>query len=672
MIDLGALGFDLILNKDGWNKDFTEADNDVEKHQSKWKTMASNIGGGIKTAVVGSMVAIGAAVVGMGIAGVKSADELQRALNGLQASTGATDESMKGMKDSVLNIYNANLGESFEDIANSMALIGQQTGATGKELENMTKGALTLRDTFGFEVNESVRTADMMMKQFGISSDEAFNLIAQGSQAGLDKNGNLLDSINEYSIHFQQLGFDSTEMFNMMANGAKSGVFDIDKLGDAMKEFGIRSKDGSKTSAEGFQALGLDAQKMTSDFAQGGDSAKEAFAKTAEALFALENPIAREAAGVALFGTQWEDVGVKGIQALTNTQGAISNTTDALGKINEIKYNSFGEAMEGIKRNLETGILLPIGEKLLPILSQFSQWITAHMPQIKNEIQFAMDIIGSVLGGFINVIKSVIKTFQDWGSENKETIDTFTAMFSSFVEWAKGIFATYIEIIKSALEIIKILWDKYGNDILAIVKPIFEAIKTVISTVINTVKNIINIVLAIIKGDWSGAWNSVKQLFIDIWNGMANMLPNLLAAIVNIIKLQFGVYKNIGKGLFSAVWDGMKGIWDSISSWVSNKVSWLKDKLSFWRSSNNEMDGADGSHFNGLDYVPFDGYKAILHEGERVLTKQENTSYNNNSGKGISLSIGTFVNNRKQDVQALAEELEFYTRQYNLANGGAY
>jgi len=35
----------------------------------------------------------------------------------------------------------------------------------------------------------------------------------------------------------------------------------------------------------------------------------------------------------------------------------------------------------------------------------------------------------------------------------------------------------------------------------------------------------------------------------------------------------------------------------------------------------------NGSHANGLDYVPFDGYRAELHQGERVLTRAENNMY---------------------------------------------
>jgi len=35
------------------------------------------------------------------------------------------------------------------------------------------------------------------------------------------------------------------------------------------------------------------------------------------------------------------------------------------------------------------------------------------------------------------------------------------------------------------------------------------------------------------------------------------------------------------------------------------------------------MNSVNGSHANGLDYVPFDGYRAELHRGERVLTASQ-------------------------------------------------
>ncbi|ELK38882.1 minor tail protein, partial [Brevibacillus agri BAB-2500] len=125
-----------------------------------------------------------------------------------------------------------------------------------------TRNALLLRDAFGFEINESVKGADTMMKQFGITSDQAFSLIAQGAQKGLDKSGDLLDTANEYSNQFKSLGFTATEMFDTLAAGSQNGAFNLDKVGDAVKEFNIRSKDGSKTTIQAFEMLGLNADKM--------------------------------------------------------------------------------------------------------------------------------------------------------------------------------------------------------------------------------------------------------------------------------------------------------------------------------------------------------------------------------------------------------------------------
>lgn len=73
-----------------------------------------------------------------------------------------------------------------------------------------------------------------------------------------------------------------------------------------------------------------------------------------------------------------------------------------------------------------------------------------------------------------------------------------------------------------------------------------------------------------------------------------------------------------------------------------------------------------GSHYNGLDYVPFDGYNARLHEGERVLTKKENEAYTkakqgNLSGK-VVIEVPVKVNDREiahATAEAYMDELGF-------------
>jgi len=58
-----------------------------------------------------------------------------------------------------------------------------------------------------------------------------------------------------------------------------------------------------------------------------------------------------------------------------------------------------------------------------------------------------------------------------------------------------------------------------------------------------------------------------------------------------------------------------------------------------------------GSFYNGLDYVPYDGYVARLHEGERVLTKEENKVLANGEGqKSIINFNGNYGFNDKTDI----------------------
>lgn len=64
------------------------------------------------------------------------------------------------------------------------------------------------------------------------------------------------------------------------------------------------------------------------------------------------------------------------------------------------------------------------------------------------------------------------------------------------------------------------------------------------------------------------------------------------------------------------------------------------------------FDGFDGSHANGLPYVPFDGYMAMLHKGERVMTARENANYGRNYNS--NLYVESMYMNNGMDAAGLA------------------
>lgn len=379
--------------------------------------VGSVLKGGVTAAAAG-VAALGTAAAAAGKYALDFSGNVDTAMNSFQATTGIATEQAGAFEDAMLDIYNDNFGEDLTDISEAMSEVARQTKEVDPtKVAELTENALMLRDVFGYDVNEQVRAADMLMEQFGISGDEAFTLIAQGAQKGLDKNGDMLDTINEYAVQFKSLGFDAEDMFSILISGAESGAFSVDKVGDAVKEFGIRVKDGSESTVGAFEDLGLNAEEISQSFADGGDKAQEAFKKVTDALFDMEDPLKQNQTGVALFGTMWEDLGVDGVKALTTLTKQVDKTADTLDDINEIKYDDLESAFEGAGRAIQTGFIKPIGDKALPAFKKFAETISDGAKEANGDIEKMSDVFGDAVGDLASDLTELVPEFVDIGSE---------------------------------------------------------------------------------------------------------------------------------------------------------------------------------------------------------------------------------------------------------------
>ncbi len=365
--------------------DNSQLPNDLKKAEqiigNSAQTVEKAAGMAIK-AVGAAAAAAGTAATAIGTAALQSADSLDKAVNHVVAATGASEGAVKKYEDVIKGVYSDNFGESFEDIANSISKITQNLGEMDEvTLQNVTERAYALQDVFDMGVDESSRAAKAMSKNFGISASDAYDYIAKGAQDGLDYSGELLDSINEYSVQFAKLGFSADDMFNIFAQGAENGAWNLDKIGDAVKEFSIRAIDGSDTTRAGFQAIGYDADDMMKKFAAGGDIARDAFQTVVSALAEMEDPIARDAAGVNLFGTMWEDLGVEAVAALGNISDSAYDCKGAMDGIMEVNYDSLSDALEGLKRQTEM-LIQPLGDELIPLV----EGVIERLSEIANDV----------------------------------------------------------------------------------------------------------------------------------------------------------------------------------------------------------------------------------------------------------------------------------------------
>lgn len=345
------------------NSNWTKAGKKIQEYGKKVTEVSNKINEiGNKSSV------ISAGVVAGGTALVNSAMNLEDAVSKYVSSANIAEEETEKYKKVLESINNNNYGEGYEDIADSMAQVKMQIkDINEQDLQNITEKAIALRDLFGYDVSESVRAVKAMMDNLNVTSDEAFNLIAEGKKQGLDFSNELLDNINEYSVQFRKLGLSAEDMFNIFKVGADNGAFNLDKIGDAVKEFSIRAIDGSKTTIDGFKRIGLNADEMAKKFASGGETAKQAFIEVINRLGKMDDKVSQSVAGVDLFGTMWEDLGPTVITSFSKMDNGISKSSNSMQKSIDQLYNTTKKKAEAQLKRLQ-GLGAEFGEEMLPVL----------------------------------------------------------------------------------------------------------------------------------------------------------------------------------------------------------------------------------------------------------------------------------------------------------------
>lgn len=763
MIDVGsAIGY-LLLDTSDFKKGFTSALDDLKVFEDKTAKSSDKLNAlGSAFTGVGSTLttSVTLPILGAGAAVTTFATGYEGALKKVQSETGATSDEMKILDETMKGVYESGFGESFEDVADSISTVRQQMkNLADNELESVVEKAITLRDTFGYEVNESVRTAETLIKNFGLSAEEAFDYISYGAQNGLDWSDELLDSINEYSPQFKKLGFDAEDMFNIFAKGAEDGAWNLDKIGDAIKEFSIRAVDFSETTLGAYEALGF-AEDFTAEFRDGGEEAATAFKKVIQALREMEDPLEQNLIGTDLFGTMWEDLGPEVLLNLDQIDGALGDVSGSMETLMSQRYDSLEGNISTLKNNV-TLLAVEFGEILLPYVNQFAEWLISLVQRFRETDESTKEFLVTVLGiaaalgpllliggkiltgvaNMANTIKTLSTTFStintvlaSLGLSFSSIIAPILAVIAAVValkfawdnnlggiqektaqmwESLQSTFNSIVELCASIGESLLALWDSNFLGIQDIFNYYLNNIQTIFQAALDILVEIFEFFDNVFSGNWEGAWENVKNIFNIIWDTIITLLSNFLNIVVDTI-IRIGVYLwdaakqafewiktgftevwntimewfgkaiedpvgtvlsigtklfNAGKSIFDSLWNGLKSVWDSITSWVSDCIDWIADKVAFWESESSKLDqddgdDFDGSHKSGLSYVPYDGYRAKLHEGERVLTKKENERYTKGEGVGNTYNFYS-----PEPIDAVQARREMEDLEKKLAEG---
>lgn len=370
---------------DGVGDEATKSGAEVDQSSSKMRDGLSKVGETLGTL----KPAIQAAFVGASVLALKTAEDFSSSQTKIQNSFGLTSAEAKKLNGTVEEVWKEGFGESVEEVSDALVKVKtNMQKIDGKELKFATKSALTLAKTFDADVNEVARAGGNIMESFGISSKEAFDLMAVGAQKGLNFSDEMFDNISEYAPLFKQAGFSADEMFNVLIAGTKDGAYNLDYVNDLIKEFGIRLQDGSKSTSEAMGSMSKDTQKMFKEYQKGKVTAATMFKTITKELEGMDDQQKATQLGTALMGTKFEDMGNTTVYAMGNAKNAIGDVSGAMDKMNKNDANDTFTRMKKILR--ETGAAL------LPVANIFLDLADEVLPYVSSGIKTASDLFNSM------------------------------------------------------------------------------------------------------------------------------------------------------------------------------------------------------------------------------------------------------------------------------------
>lgn len=575
----------------------------------------------------------------------------------------------------------------------------------------------------GIDFNELVQESYEMGKSMGISQEEALGLTNTLLKTGFP--AEQLDIISEYGTQLKNAGYNAEEIQAIMSAGVETGTWNIDNLLDGLKEgrikmteFGQEVPKSMKELLQGTDISSKQLQKWGNDVAKGGKTGSKAMTEVAKALVDVDDETQRNALGVALFGTMYEDQGTN----ITDTLINASKETVSL-KDNQEELNSSVDKMKAdpavqMKQamlDIQTAVA-PLLVSIAEIVSSIAKWVSENsalagvIAAVVVGVGLVVGVfatlapivmtIGALIGGvgaafstvllpIIAVVAAVaglvalgVAIYQNWGGISEffvglwESIKTaFTTSITAISEFLSTVWDGIVTVIKSVWDGIKeyfttvlngykTIFTTIWTGIKSAVTTIWNAIKTTATTVFNGIKAFFTTVLNFYKTIFTTVWNAIKSLVTTIWNGIKttattvfNAIKTTITTIFNAIKSVTTTVWNAIKSLISTVVNGIRSVITTVFNAIKSVVTTIWNAIKATSSSVwNSIKSVVSSVVNGIKAVVSTVFNAIRSVVSSVMnTVKSVISSAWNSAKSI---VTSSVNGIKSIVTSVFNGLK--------------
>lgn len=632
-----------------------------------------------------------------------SASEAADALNYL-ALAGYDAEKSAELLPKVLNLAaagNLDLATATDMVTDGMAALGIETNEINKYIDEMAKTSQK-SNTSVAQLGEATLTCAGTVKMSGMSLETMnaeLGILAnngiKGAEGGTHLRNIILSLISPTDSASEQLKKLGINILDSQGN--------VRDLNDIMSEFNSKLNglsDGKKTEI------------ISSIFNKTDISAVNALIKGSGEEFSNLKTHLTDCDGAAQDMADTMNSSLSGKMTLLKSQleGVAIQISEILMPVLEKIIGKVSELLKWFSNlNGTTKTIIVVIAGLVAVLSPILIFVGKLIGSIGQIMTYGPKIISGLSGitKIVGTVKSGISALWTVITMNPITmiIAAIVALIAIFVTlWNNcesfrnfwiGLWESITQFVSDSVEniksffnsVIEFIQTNWQGILLFILNPFLGAFKLIYDNC-EEFRIFIDGILETIKQKFSDAFNGIKDTIANIWNGILNLF-------------------NTGGKIFDGIKDGIANVFKTI---VNGMISGINKVIEYpFRKVNGFLNDIRNTTIPVINVKPFSGLwgnnplpipsiptfrtgGSMIGEGQsifseagspelmtlvngkaivRPLTERDRSQVlnNNNSSEYFQLKIENFYNNRQEDVQSLAEELEFYRRKYEKARG---
>ena len=540
----------------------------------KLKDVGSNIEG-----VGKKLLPVTATVTALGTASVKTAADFEAAMSKVAAVSGASGKELEDLTAKAREMGSKTKFSASEaaEAMNYMAMAGWKT----EDMLSGIEGVMNLAAASGEDLATTSDIVTDALTAFGLSAQDSghFADVLAAASSNANTNVSMMGETFKYCAPIAgALGFsveDTAEAIGLMANaGIKST-----QAGTSLRTIMTNLSGEVKICGENIGEVTVattNADGSMRDLSDILADCRTAFSGLSES--------EKAAAAESLVGKN----AMSGFLALMNAgegdiaklSGAIDNCNGAAQSMADTMNNNLEGQLTILKSQLQE-LAISFGEILLPAVKKIVGWVQGFidvlnsLPDGVKETIVTVALIAAALGPVLIIIGKIITAVGTIMTIVPKAVGVIKAVKTAFLALNATMLANPIVLIIAAIVALVAafiyLWNNC-DEFRQFWIDLWESIKEIAVAVWEALKEFFAAAWEFIKTTAETVWNGLASFFTGLWEGIKNTFTTVVNVISNFLSTMWNTIKSVAETIWNAISTFFTTIWNGIKTVVTTVV----------------------------------------------------------------------------------------------------